>query len=81
MGRKSLYTERRLRSYPEAKNDIMQYVLTYSAEHGYAPTVRDITEAVGFESTATTQSYINQLIAEGRLERDERRSRTLRVKV
>ncbi len=63
----------------EAKQAIFSFILQYSADEGYAPTVREITAATNLLSTATTQKFINELVAEGRLERSAKRTRTLRV--
>lgn len=85
MTRKTLYSpeQRRVSGlHPdEAKQEIVSFILIYSAEHGYSPSVREITARVGLLSTSTAQQYINELVAAGQLERDEMRSRTLRVKV
>lgn len=59
----------------------MVFVLEFSVEHGYSPTVQEITDATNLKSKATTQKYINELVAEGRLERHARHVRTLRVVV
>lgn len=64
----------------EVRARIMSFILTYSADHGYAPSVREIGAAIGMKSTASTQFYIEQLVHRGQLERDPNKTRTLRVR-
>ena len=46
---------------------------------GYAPSVRDIQEALGYRSTSTVQMYLDRLLAKGSLRREEGKSRSLRL--
>lgn len=63
------------------KQAIVTCILDLSVDKGYAPTVKEITLACNLLSTATTQKYLNELVAEGRVQRDPKRVRTLRVMV
>lgn len=61
------------------KRAVVAFILEFSTAHGYAPTVQEITDATNLMSKATTQKYLDELVTEGRLERDKKRTRTLRV--
>ena len=60
---------------------IMQAIVSYIAEHQYAPTVREIGSMTGINSTSSVHHYIGALLAEGKLETDAGlgSSRALRV--
>ncbi|MBQ5311616.1 MAG: hypothetical protein ILP19_06195 [Oscillospiraceae bacterium] len=47
-------------------------------DSGYSPTVRDICKELGIASTSTASRYVNALVAEGYLEKDNSRSRSVR---
>ena len=46
-------------------------------EHGYAPTVREICNAVGLQSTATVHYHLNALRDAGLIEMDEMKKRAI----
>ena len=46
---------------------ILDYIGSYQAEHGWAPTVREISKAIGLASPSTTQGHLHQLRAEGKI--------------
>ena len=48
-------------------------------ENGYAPSVREICASLNIKSTSTSQMYIDRLIAKGYLERENGKSRTLKL--
>lgn len=58
---------------------VYEYVRDYVAEHGWAPSIREIADAVGVRSTSTAHGYVIALVLEGRLVRDPRRPRAMRV--
>ena len=47
-------------------------------DSGYSPTVRDICKELGIASTSTASRYVSALVAEGYLEKDNSRSRSVR---
>lgn len=49
------------------------------AEEGYAPSVRDLRDALGYKSTSTVQMYLDRLETYGYLRREEGKSRSLRL--
>lgn len=46
---------------------------------GYAPTVREICDALGIRSTSTVHRYINILVEEGLLEKMDNQNRAIRL--
>lgn len=57
---------------------ILEYLQGRALNEG-APTVREICTELHIKSTSTVQRYINELIEEGYLERQDGRKRTLRL--
>lgn len=54
----------------EMKKRILQFIKDYIAQHGYAPSVREIGSAVGLLSTNTVYNHLHRLIELGELETD-----------
>ncbi|HEX2905891.1 MAG TPA: hypothetical protein VHO69_03475 [Phototrophicaceae bacterium] len=54
-----------------SKQRIIDFVIQYRQENDISPTMREITQAIGFQerSSGTTSTYINELIEEGWLKR------------
>lgn len=46
---------------------IVAFLAQYQSEFGYAPSVREITEAVGLRSTFATRQHLQQLEDDGRI--------------
>jgi repressor LexA len=46
---------------------IVDYISSYQAEHGWAPTVREIGDAIGLASPSSAHAHLVQLRNEGRL--------------
>lgn len=64
----------------EIKKRILEFIKDYHAQHGYAPTIREIGNGVGLLSTSTVHSHVDWLIEVGKLETDHPRSpRALRL--
>ena len=51
--------------------EILNYVNQFVQENGYAPSVREIGEAVGLRSTASVSYHLQQLQQKGRLQKAE----------
>lgn len=47
------------------QKDVLDYIKSYVANHGYPPAVREIGAALGLNSPATIQSHITALEAKG----------------
>lgn len=72
MPRKSEFKEERHRK-------IMDFLEEYQEKNHYAPSIREVGNYIGVDSTSLVDYYIRQLIDMGYLERDEHVSRSLRV--
>jgi repressor LexA len=58
---------------------ILDFIEVYVNRHGYPPAIRDICEATGISSTSVVTYYLKQLTEMGKIERDEKSSRALRL--
>ena len=54
----------------DRKSDITAYVKKYTDIHGYAPSIREIGDAVGLRSTSSVHYYVTLLKQEGVLTTD-----------
>ncbi|MBQ9748479.1 MAG: transcriptional repressor LexA [Clostridia bacterium] len=63
----------------EKEKEMYQYLCKVIEENGYAPSVRDIQNALGIKSTATVHSYLNRLEDKGYIQKEQGKSRTLRI--
>jgi repressor LexA len=58
---------------------IIEAINKLTAEHGYAPSLKEIGDAVGLKSTSTVKSHLDRLKKDGRIEFEENMNRTVRV--
>ena len=61
------------------QKDVLDYVKSYVAKHGYPPAVREIGAALGLNSPATIQSHINALESKGYIKKTNSKYRSLEV--
>lgn len=54
---------------------IMRYMISFATEQGKQPSVREIGEAAGLQSTSTTAGYLRRMVNEGLLERTGKSNR------
>ena len=54
---------------------IMRYMITFATERGKQPSVREIGEAAGLQSTSTTAGYLRRMVNEGLLEQTGKTNR------
>ncbi len=59
--------------------DILQVIHESLTERHYPPTVREIGKAVGLSSSSTVAAYLEKLLAEGLVEKDPAKPRTLEL--
>ena len=59
------------------REQILNFLTQFMNEHGYAPTVREICNAVGLQSTATVHYHLNVLRDAGLIEMDEMKKRAI----
>lgn len=58
---------------------ILRYIYDEKSANGYAPTVREIGEAVGLSSTSTVHGHIDRLTKQGLLKKNPSQPRTLEI--
>ena len=65
----------------ETRKNILNKIIAYIAEHGYAPSVREICELTGLRSTSTVHRHLNIMLKKGMIETDspEGSPRAIRV--
>lgn len=61
------------------RQQIYDFLLVYTTEHDYPPTIREIGDAVGLTSTATVHNHLKNLEKAGLIERDATKQRTIRI--
>lgn len=63
----------------ERHQKILEFLNDYVTKHSYPPSIREIGEATGISSTSVVTYYLKQLTEMGKIERDEKNSRALRL--
>ncbi len=63
----------------ERHQRIMQFLEAYQQENQYSPSIREIGNHIGVQSTSLVDYYLRQLSEMGYLERDDRVSRSIRI--
>ena len=63
------------------QEDVLDYVKSYIASHGYPPTVREIGKAIGVNSPATVQAHLECLEEKGFIRKEGTKNRTIEVLV
>ena len=58
---------------------IYEFIRSYSDEHGYPPSVREIGSAVGLASPSTVHMHLKVLEEQGLIKRDSKKPRTIEV--
>ncbi len=59
----------------DRRSRILEFVRTYTDEHGFAPSIREIGGAVGIRSTKAVKYHLDILVNEGLLKRAPRHAR------
>lgn len=62
----------------ERQQRILEVIRTFTAEHGYPPSVREIGERVGLSSSSTIHAHLKALEKRGVISRDPTKPRALR---
>ncbi len=62
-----------------AEKRILDIIRDHVAEHGYAPTLREIAEQAGYRARSQVHGYVSSLIEQGHLVREPRARRGLRL--
>ena len=53
------------------RKQILNFIIEYTQQHGYAPSYKDIAKNVGLRSTSTVKSHIEKMKSQGLIESDE----------
>lgn len=61
------------------QKELLTYLETFIAEHGYSPSYREIMNGVGYTSVATVALHINNLIKRGHVKKRDNSARSLEV--
>jgi len=61
------------------QKELLELIGHYIEEHGYSPTVRELTDLSGLKSTSTVHGYLKRLEKAGYISKHDTLSRTLRV--
>ena len=59
------------------ERSVYEYIKNSLTDNGYAPSVRDIRDALGFKSTSTVHMYLTRLDEKGFINRDGGKSRAI----
>ena len=63
----------------ERHSKIMRFLTTFQEKNGYSPSIRQIGENIGVNSTSLVDYYLKQLEGMGYIDRDTHVSRSIRV--
>jgi repressor LexA len=66
-------------SLTKRQQEIFDFIKSYSSQHGYPPTVRDIGKAIGLTSSSTVHAHLANLEKAGMLRRDPTKPRALEI--
>lgn len=61
----------------ERQQQILKFIETYTAAHGYPPTVRDICAGVGLSSTSTVHGHLTRLESKGLISKGAFKNRAI----
>lgn len=64
----------------DKQQKILNFVNEYMRENGYSPSIREICKGVGLSSTSTVHAHLETLKKNGFLEKDNSKSRSIRIK-
>lgn len=59
---------------------ILHFIDSYKAEHGYAPTIREIAAGVGLASASTVHGHLVRMEKKGLITRKELSSRAIAIR-
>lgn len=61
------------------QKELLGFIETFIAEHGYSPSYREIMAGLNYTSVATVALHVNNLIKRGHLRKRDRSARSLEV--
>ncbi|HUY85378.1 MAG TPA: hypothetical protein VMU97_02585 [Candidatus Dormibacteraeota bacterium] len=78
MNEKQTSTAKTIRPTKKQK-ELLGFIETFIAEHGYSPSYREIMTGLNYTSVATVALHVNNLIKRGHLRKRDRSARSLEV--
>jgi SOS-response transcriptional repressor LexA len=78
MNEKQTSTYNKLRPTKKQK-ELLNYIETFIAEHGYSPSYREIMSGMNYTSVATVSLHVGNLIQRGHLRKRDHSARSLEV--
>lgn len=63
------------------QKEVLNFVKEFMVSHGYPPTVREIGDALGLSSPATTHSHLSQLEEKGYIRKNNNKNRAIELLV
>lgn len=61
------------------QRELLTYIESFIAEHGYSPSYREIMSGLGYNSVATVALHVNSLLKRGHLMKRDHSARSLEV--
>lgn len=61
------------------QKELLSFIETFIAEHGYSPSYREIMQGLNYNSVATVALHVNNLIKRGQLNKRDHSARSLEV--
>lgn len=61
------------------REQVTRFIEAFDIFHGYAPSIEDVRKGCGFASQSTALYWLRKLRAEGRIDYEDGKARTLRV--
>lgn len=73
------HNRKKINNSSERIPDALKFVIDFTKQRGYPPSVREIGRHVGVSSSSTIHKFIRKCVDEGYVEIDEKVSRSIRV--
>lgn len=64
---------------PSKRDQLLDYLRIYTDNHGYPPSTREMTTALGFRSVESIHRLLRSLKEDGKVTWEPRKARTLRI--
>ena len=68
-----------MKQLTDRERSVYEYIKSSFTDRGYAPSVRDIRDALGFKSTSTVHMYLTRLADMGLITREGGKSRAIHM--
>lgn len=61
------------------QQELLQFISSFLGEHNYAPSYREVMNALGYKSVSTVAVHVDGLIAKGYLVKKDKSARSIRL--